>query len=105
MPLNELNQIISQTIDSANIKVKNQFIFSGTAFRTQPFEQGASGAVYLGNSDRFEITVAANTNTEFALPGSETFGNDLNPKLTNSTSLASLNDGLGITTGSISITR
>ena len=51
-----------------------------------------------------EITVASNTNAEFALPGSETFGNDLNPKLTNSTSLASLNDGLGITTGSISIT-
>ena len=102
--VSEINQLISQTMDSANIKVKNQFIFAGTAFRTQPFEQGASGAVYLGNSDRFEITVASNTNAEFALPGSETFGNDLNPKLTNSTSLASLNDGLGITTGSISIT-
>jgi flagellar hook-associated protein 3 FlgL len=101
--VSELNQLISQTMDSANIKVKNQFVFAGTAFRTQPFEQSTSGAVYLGNSERFEITVASNTNAEFALPGSETFGNDLNPKLTNSTSLASLNGGLGVT-GSISIT-
>jgi flagellar hook-associated protein 3 FlgL len=102
--VSELNQLISQTLDSANIKVKNQFIFAGTAFRTQPFEQSASGAVYLGNSDRFEIAVGSNTTAEFALPGSETFGNDLNPKLTNSTRLASLNGGLGITSGSISIT-
>ena len=52
---NEIDQIISQAFESANIKVKNQFIFAGTEFRTQPFEQSASGAVYLGNSDRFAI--------------------------------------------------
>jgi flagellar hook-associated protein 3 FlgL len=102
--VSELNQLISQTIESANIKVKNQFIFAGTAYRTQPFEQSASGAVYLGNSDRFEIVVGSNTTAEFAIAGSETFGNDLNPNITNSTSLASLNGGLGVTPGSISIT-
>jgi flagellar hook-associated protein 3 FlgL len=99
----ELNQLISQTIDSANIKIKDQFIFSGTAFRTQPFEQSTSGAVYIGNSERLKISVASNSDVEFTLTGSETFGNDLNPKLTKSTSLASLNAGSGITPGSISI--
>jgi flagellar hook-associated protein 3 FlgL len=102
--VSELNQLISQTLDSANIKVKNHFIFAGTAFRTQPFEQSASGAVYLGNSERHEIGVSSNTNAEITLTGSETFGNDLNPKITNTTKLTSLNTGSGITPGSISIT-
>jgi flagellar hook-associated protein 3 FlgL len=101
---NELDQIISQAFESANIKVKNQFIFSGTEFRTQPFEQGASGAVYFGNSDRFEISVGSNTNADFTLPGSEVLANDLNPQLTSSTQLSSLNAGSGITPGSFSIT-
>ena len=100
----EFNQLISSTFESANIKVKNQFVFAGTAFRTQPFDQSASGAVYLGNSDRFEIGVGTNTNTDFTLTGSETFANDLNPKLTNETQLASLNAGSGITSGSFTIT-
>jgi flagellar hook-associated protein 3 FlgL len=102
--VSELNQLISQTLDSANIKVKNQFIFAGTAFKTQPFEQSASGAVYLGNSERHEIGVGSNTNAEFTITGSETFGNDLNPKITKTTKLTSLNAGSGITPGSISIT-
>ena len=101
---NEIDQIISQAFESANIKVKNQFIFSGTEFRTQPFEQSASGAVFLGNSERFEISVGSNTNADFALPGSEVLGNDLNPQLTSSTQLSSLNGGSGITPGSFSIT-
>ena len=101
---NELDQLIFQTFESANIKVKNQFIFAGTEFRTQPFEQGASGAVFFGNSERFEISVGANTNEDFTFPGSEVLANDLNPKLTSSTQLSSLNAGSGITPGSFSIT-
>ncbi len=101
---NEIDQIISQAFESANIKVKNQFIFSGTEFRTQPFEQSASGAVFFGNSENFEISVGSNTNASFALPGSEVLANDLNPQLTSSTQLSSLNGGSGITPGSFSIT-
>ena len=101
---NELDQIISQVFESANIKVKNQFIFSGTEFRTQPFGQGASGAVYFGNSERFEISVGSGINADFTLPGSEVLANDLNPQLTSSTPLSSLNAGSGITPGSFSIT-
>lgn len=101
---NELDQIISLTFESANIKVKNQFVFAGTEFRTQPFEQGASGAVYFGNSERFEIGVGSSSNADFTLPGSEVLANDLNPQLTGSTQLSLLNAGSGITPGSISIT-
>jgi flagellar hook-associated protein 3 FlgL len=102
--VSEVNQLIEQTFESANIKVKNKFVFSGTAFRTQPFEQSGSGAVYFGNSERFEIAVGSNTNSDFTLTGSETFANDLNPKLNKTTKLASLNAGSGITLGSFNIT-
>jgi flagellar hook-associated protein 3 FlgL len=101
---NELDQIISQVFESANIKIKNQFVFSGSEFRTQPFEQSASGAVYFGNTERFQIEVANNTNADFTIPGSEVLGNDLNPQLTSSVSLSSLNAGAGVTPGSFTIT-
>ena len=101
---NEFDQIISQVFESANIKVKNQFVFAGTAFRTQPFEQSASGAIYLGNTERFEIAVGSNTNADFTLPGSEVLANDLNPQLTSATQLSTLNAGVGITPGSFTVT-
>ncbi|MBT3922437.1 MAG: flagellar hook-associated protein FlgL [Nitrospina sp.] len=101
---NEFDQIISQIFESANIKIKNQFVFAGTAFRTQPFEQSASGAVYFGNSEKFQIAVGQNTNADFTIPGSEVLANDLNPKLTSSTSISALNGGSGITAGSFTLT-
>ena len=101
---NEFDQILSQVFESANIKIKNQFLFSGTAFRTQPFEQSASGAVYFGNTERFQIAVGENTNADFTIPGSEVLGNDLNPQLTSSTALSTLTAGSGITPGSFTIT-
>ena len=48
--------------------------------------------------------MGANTNADFTFPGSEVLANDLNPKLTSSTQLSSLNAGSGITPGSFSIT-
>jgi flagellar hook-associated protein 3 FlgL len=101
---NEFDQIISQVFESANIKIKNQFVFSGSAFRTQPFEQSASGAVYFGNTERFQIAVGENSNADFTIAGSEVLANDLNPQLTSSTSISSLNAGAGITSGSFTIT-
>ncbi len=99
----ELDQIISQAFETANTKVKNQFIFSGTNFRVQPFSSEASGAVYLGNTETFKVGVANNTSVDFSIPGSQVLAADLNPKITTTTSLSSLNGGVGITAGSISI--
>jgi flagellar hook-associated protein 3 FlgL len=101
---NEFDQIISQVFESSNVKIKNQFVFAGSAFRTQPFEQSASGAVYLGNTERFQIAVGENTNADFTIPGSEVLATDLNPRLTSSAELSSLNTGAGITPGSFTIT-
>ncbi len=99
----ELDQIISQVFETANTKVKNQFIFSGTNFRIQPFSAEASGAVYLGNSESFKVGIADKVSVDFSIPGSQVLATDLNPQLTSSTTLSSLNGGIGITAGSFSI--
>ena len=65
----EIDQLISQVFDSANTKVKNRFIFSGTNFRVKPFSSEASGAVYTGNSEAFKVGVANNVGIDFAIPG------------------------------------
>ena len=99
----ELDQIISQVFETANTKVKNQFIFSGTNFRVQPFSSEASGAVYLGNTESFKVGIANSISVDFSIPGSQVLATDLDPKITTSTSLSSLNGGVGITPGLISI--
>jgi flagellar hook-associated protein 3 len=99
----ELEQIISQVFETGNTKVKNQFIFSGTNFRVPPFSSEASGAVYLGNSESFQVGVANNISIDFSIPGSQVLAADLNPKITNNTLTSSLNGGAGITPGSISV--
>ena len=99
----ELDQIISQVFETANTKVKNQYIFSGTNFRVQPFSSEASGAIYMGNSESFKVGVANNISIDFSIPGSQVLAADLNPKITTDTLVSSLNGGAGITSGSISI--
>ena len=99
----ELDEIISQVFGTANTKVKNQFIFSGTNFRVQPFSAEASGAIYLGNSESFQVGVANNISVDFSIPGSQVLTADLNPQLTSSILVSSLNGGAGITPGSISV--
>ena len=39
----EIGQIIEQTLEAANTKVKDQYIFGGTLTRTAPFEVSATG--------------------------------------------------------------
>ncbi|MEE3253842.1 MAG: flagellar hook-associated protein FlgL [Nitrospinota bacterium] len=99
----EIDQLISQVFDSANTKVKNRFIFSGTNFRVKPFSSEASGAVYTGNSEAFKVGVANNVSIDFAIPGCKALATDLNPQITSNTNLSSLNGGIGITEGTFSI--
>ncbi len=101
----ELRNIIDQALQSANSKVKNNFLFSGTESRTQPFSvSAASGIVYLGNSERFEIQIANSSSVPLTLPGSEMLATDLDPLLTGTTQLSDLNAGAGVPPGSFSIT-
>jgi len=100
----EVDNILSQVLQSGNTKVKNLFVFSGTKTRTTPFEVSASGAVYRGNVNKFDIPIADNAAIEFSLPGSDVLAVDLNPSITTSTDLSVLNGGSGVAAGSFSIT-
>ena len=99
----EIDEIISSVIATANTKVKNQYIFSGTNFRVQPFSSETSGAIYLGNTESFKVRIADSLNVDFSIPGSQVLTTDLNPKLKTDTALSSLNGGIGAASGAFSI--
>lgn len=99
-----VGQLVTQVLQSANSKVNGQYIFAGTNNLTPPFSASASGAVYTGNSDSLQIEVATGYKVSVGLPGSQVLGTDLNPTLTSSTLLSSLNGGTGVPNGSFTIT-
>ncbi len=100
----EVDNILSQVLQSGNTKVKNLFVFSGTDTRTTPFDVSASGAVYQGSTSKFDIPIADNAAIEFSLPGSDVLAVDLDPSINTSTDLSVLNGGSGVSAGSFTIT-
>ena len=100
----EIGQVVSQALEAANTKVKDQFIFGGAQTRTAPFQVSASGAIYQGSVDSFTIEIAKNINVGLTIPGSTALGTDLNPSLTLSTLLSDLNGGKGVPAGQFAIT-
>ena len=99
----EIDRVVGQVLQSANTKVKNHYIFSGTKTRTVPFVVSASAAIYLGNTENFKIEIARDARAEVTFPGSEVFGTDLDPTLTTGTALADLNGGAGVPAGQFTI--
>lgn len=100
----EVEQLVQQALEAANTRVKNHFIFSGTAVRERPFEEGPSAAVYHGNTENFRIEIDSDTRLAIGLPGSDVLGVDLNPALDAATLLDDLNGGAGVSAGSFQIT-
>ncbi|MFQ5481652.1 MAG: flagellar hook-associated protein FlgL [Nitrospinaceae bacterium] len=100
----ELNALIEQSLDAANTKIKNQFLFSGTAARVQPFLRAGTEIFYQGNTQQPQIEIAENQPVGLSLPGSDMLATDLNPAVSGNTLLADLNGGAGVAAGSFSIT-
>lgn len=100
----EIDKIISLALQSANTKVKSQYIFAGTNFTSPPFSAAASGAVYTGNTESAQIEIANGYKVSLGLTGAQVLGTDLNPALSNATLLSSLNGGAGIPAGSFTLT-
>ncbi len=100
----ETEKLVSQVLEAANTQIKNIYIFGGSKTRTPPFQTSASGAVYLGDTDRINIEIERDIRVGVTLPGSEVFGTDLNPLITTSTLLSDLNGGAGVPAGQFNIT-
>lgn len=100
----EVDKLLSLVLQSANTKVKGQYVFAGTKTATPPFNVSASGAVYTGNTEPMQIEIASGYKVNLALAGSQVLGTDLNPAVANATLLSSLNGGAGIPAGSFTLT-
>lgn len=100
----EVDKLLSLVLQSANTKVKGQYVFAGTKTATPPFNVSASGAVYTGNTESMQIEIASGYKVNLALAGSQVLGTDLNPALSNATVLSNLNGGAGIPAGSFTLT-
>jgi len=60
----EVDQLIEQTLQVANTKLRNDYIFAGTAIDTPPFTAArnpagkVTGVTYVGNADQAEIKLS-----------------------------------------------
>ena len=100
----EVDNLIKQTLRSANFQIGNRFVFGGSNVDSAPFAESASGAVYTGNSGAILTEIDQNVPFQFNIPGSEILAADLDPTVTTSISLSDLNRGAGVAAGSFKIT-
>lgn len=71
----ELDSIIDNVTRLSNTQYDNQYLFSGTKTTTPPYEVGANGLEYAGNSEaRYAIT-GENKTEQINLIGKDYFGN------------------------------
>ncbi len=95
-----------------NSKFQDQYIFAGSKVSNAPFSVGADSMRFTGKVDElntisdFASIIAANVtaNDAFGVRSDSVRGSvDLNPSLTASTPLSSLNGGLGVPSGVIQL--
>jgi len=104
--------IIQGLVNTANSTFQGQYLFGGSENQTPPFQVLASGAVlYNGN----QASINSNIDTGLVTPNnvsgvaafgaiSTPVGSDIDPALTLQTNLSDLNNGSGVSPGSIQVT-
>jgi flagellar hook-associated protein 3 FlgL len=69
----ELNQLIDSIKTDANTQYAGRYIFSGTATKTQPYQQGSVDA-YAGNTASITREIGAGVQVSINQPGSSVIG-------------------------------
>jgi flagellar hook-associated protein 3 FlgL len=108
----QVSTIIQSLVNTANTTFDGQYLFGGSNTQTAPFQMLASGAVlYNGNQASINSNVASGLVTPNNVDGITAFGaistpvgSDVDPALTQQTSLSGLNNGQGVEAGSIQVT-
>ncbi len=110
--LQQVNQAISQLLNTANQNFRGRYLFGGSSAAGAPFSQTEAGVVYAGNSGSLNSFVDLGLAQATNASGTDVFGTysaevqgtvDLNPALTPDTPISSLNGGQGLKLGSIEI--
>ncbi len=100
----EIDNIISQILSSANVKVGNKYVFGGHKVTTVPFSTSASGAVYFGDRNELSIEIDKDSTIGTTIPGSDVLGTDMDPGIEGNTLISDLYKGNGASAGSFTIT-
>ena len=61
--------IRERILTEANISVKGEYLFAGKLARQAPFEDGAGGVTYVGDSEGLQLWVAPGRPIEVTIPG------------------------------------
>ena len=108
----QVGTIIQGLVNTANTTFQGQYIFGGSQSQTPPFQVLANGAVrYNGDQASINSSIGSGLVEPINVSGIEAFGaistpvgSDLNPALTTKTQLSDLNNGRGVSLGSIQVT-
>jgi flagellar hook-associated protein 3 FlgL len=110
--VSQIQNSMQQILSLANTVFDGRYLFAGSLTNTQPFAMNSAGVEYQGNNDSLQSYAdtgnlfSTNVTGNSALGGfsSSVVGSaNLTPTVTADTPLADLNDGQGVTPGSIEI--
>jgi flagellar hook-associated protein 3 FlgL len=102
---NDVKYLVQQVVEAANTQLHGSYIFSGYRTDTKPFELGALGAVYHGDSGVIEHSIDTRARVQVNMVGSDLFtkpfcvlgeDSDLELGVSTATAIATLNSGAGI---------
>lgn len=108
--LNQVDGALKRLIELANSKYGDQYIFAGSAVRSEPLRLVGDRVQFAANPDElntlvdYATTMAGNVTAQeaFGVQSSQIVGRvDLNPSLTAQTPLAQLNRGEGVRLGAV----
>jgi flagellin-like hook-associated protein FlgL len=108
----EIDAAIAKLLGTGNANFRGRYLFAGSLTAELPFEQKGNYIRYNGNENRLESYADVDLLFETNATGSEVFGAisdpvvgtaDFNPILTANTKLSDLNNGSGVSVGSIQI--
>ncbi len=101
---------LDQIIAIGNRKVEGRTLFGGSKTTGTPFVSRNGGVVYQGDAQRLQLQVSEGQKASSSLNGVDVFGAvttqvsgylDLNPAATATTKLSALNNGDGVSLGSV----
>ena len=108
----EVENLVNRLLDVLNTTIEGNYIFSGRATGTQPFERSGDTVIYQGDDELIESRTGPNSTMAVNIPGNIFLGTqssqlggtaDLGPRIQLTTLLNDLNMGDGWEAGSITL--
>ncbi len=97
-----IDQILATVVQLGNTTVTGKYIFSGNKLNTPAIN---SNRDYAGSGTDYSLEISKGLTLPISAKASEFLTTDMNPSLSTSTTLASLNGGNGVTAGTFVVTN